>query len=149
MTERRKSPEGTTPYPWMNQMLATPFWSLFASSASAAEPMARCAARCQLEMSSLVGARAKAWAGILEKVAGCRTPMDLFQAQVAFWQDAGRDYTDASEHLVAAWQAAIPGPFGAGGLGGVEPRDYITFPESKADEAAEERRRPGDSRRAA
>ena len=72
--------------------------------------------------------------------------MDLFQAQVAFWQEAGRDYSQTSQRVVSAWSAVVASASQASSEV-VEPRDYITFPEPSGE--TEERRHPGESRRAA
>ncbi|MGE0768976.1 MAG: hypothetical protein AB7L90_21245 [Hyphomicrobiaceae bacterium] len=122
-------------------------WALLSQSAAAAEPVVRSAARAQLELSSLVGTRVKAWSAIPETLSRCRTPMDLMQAQMAFWQTAARDYSTASRHVMAAWASAVAGGSGEPLGDKVAPRDFITFPETA--DATEERRHPGASRRAA
>ena len=148
MTERnRPFAQETSPFPWMNAMQGPNFWTTFGNAARTAEPIARSAARAQFEMSSLVGARAKAWSDVPSTLARCRTPMDLFQAQVAFWQEAGRDYTEASQRVISAWGGVLAGTTDAAKSDEAEPRDYITFPEPSAE--TEERRHPGESRRAA
>jgi len=150
MTERhRSSAEAAGPFAWMSAMPTPPFWTAFGACAKAAEPVARSAARAQLEMSSLVGTRAKAWAAIPQTLAHCRTPVDLLQAQMAFWQEAGRNYADASQHVLAAWGNAATGGFGTAPAERVERRDFITFPEPKPEPVADDRRHPGDQRRAA
>jgi len=134
-------------FPWVGLMQNPGGWALVRQSAAAAEPVMRSTARAQLELSSLVGTRLKAWAGIPETLSRCRTPLDLMQAQMAFWQTAARDYSTASRQVMTAWTSALPGAFAeADGEQGV-PRDFITFPEGA--EESEERRRPGTSRRAA
>jgi len=134
-------------FPWMNTLQGPNFWMTFGNTARAAEPVARSAARAQLELSSLVGTRVKAWSEIPSTLARCRTPFDLIQAQVAFWQSAGRDYTDASQRVMSAWSGLIATTTGEASPDKVEPRDYITFPEPSYE--AEDRRNPGQSRRAA
>jgi hypothetical protein len=152
MTERnRPSAQDVPPFtssvfPWMDALQGQNFWTTFGTVARAAEPAARSAARAQLEMSSLVGTRVKAWAGIPETLSRCRTPMDLMLAQAAFWQEAGRNYAEASQHMMMAWNGMLGGSRSEAGADHVEPRDYITFPESSE---TEERRHPGASRRAA
>jgi hypothetical protein len=135
--------------PWATLWQAPQLWAAFGNCARAIEPLARCTACAQLEFTSLVGNRARAWTAIPETMSRCRTPMDLFQAQFAFWQEFGRNYTEATQRMMAAWRGALPGAFGEAGAEGVAPRDYITFPEPKPDAAGEERRRPGEARRAA
>lgn len=152
MTERNRPsaqdvpPFTSSAFPWMDAMQGQNFWTAFSTIARAGEPVARSAARAQFEMSSLVGTRVKAWAGIPETLSRCRTPMDLMLAQAAFWQEAGRDYAEASRHVMTAWSGVLGGYRGGVDADQVEPRDYITFPESGE---TEERRHPGASRRAA
>ena len=136
-------------FPWMAIWQGPQFWSAYGSCARATEPVVRSAACAQLEVSSLVGHRMKAWAGIPSTLARCRTPVDLFQAQVAFWQEAGRNYMEASQHVMEAWRGVLPAGFAEAVGEAMQARDYITFPEPRADAAAEERRRPGETRRAA
>lgn len=134
-------------FPWMNAWQGPQFWSAFGNCARAGEPVARGAACAQLEMTSLVGNRLRAWSQIPETLSRCRTPVDLLQAQVAFWQEAGRNYTEASQHMMSAWRGMMPA-LGEAKADRVEPRDYITFPEPKPDAAPDERRRPGERRAA-
>ena len=136
-------------FPWMSVWQGPQFWSAFGNCARTTEPVARSAACTQLEMTSLVGNRLRAWTAIPETLSRCRTPMDLLQAQMAFWQEAGRNYAEASQHVVAAWRGVLAGGLAQVAGDRVEPRDYITFPEPKPDAAPDERRRPGESRRAA
>jgi len=149
MTERQPPSTPMLPFfPWIGFVNSPNNWALMRQSAVAAEPVMRNAARAQLEMSSLVGTRLRAWAAIPETVARCRTPMDLMQAQVAFWQSAARDYSAVTQHVVGAFTSGLPGPMRAADGETGEPRDFLTFPEATVDET-EERRRPGTSRRAA
>lgn len=148
MTEwKRPGAPEASPFPWMNTLQGPNFWMTFGSTARAAEPVARSSARAQLELSSLVGTRVKAWSEIPSTLSRCRTPFDLLQAQVAFWQEAGRDYTEATQRVMSAWSGLVAGAKDASSADAVEPRDYITFPEPSQE--AEERRNPGQSRRAA
>ena len=148
MTAQQHPPTPEFPFfPWAGLIQNPSTWALVSQSAVAVEPVMRSAARAQLEFSSLVGTRLKAWSSIPETLARCRTPVDLMQAQMAFWQAAGRDYTTASQHIMAAWASVVPGVFTGADGDQVAPRDFITFPE--ASDENEERRRPGTSRRAA
>ncbi|MEZ5815844.1 MAG: hypothetical protein R3D44_02025 [Hyphomicrobiaceae bacterium] len=150
MTERhRTSREDKPVFPWAAFMQAPGVWGAVGQTAQTAEPLMRGAARAQLEFSSLVGARMRAWAGIPEALSRCRTPIDLVQAQAAFWQTAARDYGSASRHVMAAWGSMLPGGFRDASSAEVEPRDFITFPEASDSADEPERRRPGASRRAA
>ncbi|MGE0700936.1 MAG: hypothetical protein AB7O57_17700 [Hyphomicrobiaceae bacterium] len=151
MSEQNRDRAESAPFSWTSPLQAPPFWMAFGSCAKATEPVARNAARIQLEMSSLAGTRMKAWSGIPETLMRCRTPFDLMQAQAAFWQAAGRDYMTAGERVARAWRDARPvaGFAAARPDEKVEPRDYITFREPRPDTAGEDRRHPGETRKAA
>lgn len=145
MTETRRTPAAPSsdlgwPMPWM----------AFGAASSALEPVARNTARFNLELSSLVGQRAQAYSRIPETLAQCRTPAEVLQAQMAFWQEAGRQYAATAEHLAQMWRSVSPMPFGATAADAPgEARDFITFPEAKSDTQTDERRQPGGGRRAA
>ena len=140
-TQRSSAPGAAPAAPFAE----TP-WLTFGAVAGAVAPIARQAARTNLELSSLAAARAKAYMAIPETLSRCRTPFDVLQAQFAFWQDAGRQYAETTERLTSAWRnAATPD----GQYERVEPRDFIGFPEPKPDMATEASRRPGEGRRAA
>lgn len=151
MTEtRRASAFGSIPVgPFSDLQWPAP-WMAFGATAGAIEPLMRNAARINLELSSLAGQRAQAYSRIPEALSRCRTPFDLMQAQMAFWQEAGRQYAATGEQIGRAWQSILPMKFGAAGADEAsDARDFITFPEEKEDAASEQRRRPGDGRRAA
>lgn len=145
--QQHPSTPGLPPFPWVGLMQSPGGWALVRQSAAAAEPAMRSAARAQLELSSLVGTRLKAWAAIPETLSRCRTPLDLMQAQMAFWQTAARDYTTTSQQVMTAWASGLPGAFAEANGEQAVPRDFITFPE--ATDESEERRRPGTSSRRA
>ena len=150
MTERKRpnAPEAF-PFPWMSTLQGPSIWTTVGNTARAAEPLARSAARAQLELSSLVGTRVKAWSEIPSTLAQCRTPFDLLQAQVAFWQEAGRDYTETTQRVMSAWSGLVTSATDAASADAVGPRDYITFPDPEPSHEAEDRRHRGQSRRAA
>lgn len=69
---------------------------------------------------------------------------------MAFWQEAGRHYAEAAERVASVWQAALSVPSAAAVFGGdAEQRDFITFPEGKADITGNDRNQSGSKRRAA
>lgn len=150
MTERKRvadHPGGAfqeqLPFP------AAGYWTSFGSLAQAAEPMTRAVACSSLEMSSLAGKRMSAYAAIPETLRRCQSPVDLVREQFMFWAVARDHYAEAAEQILGAWRGAMT--LGAPGGPGesAERRDYITFPEAKADAAPEDRRSAGGSRRAA
>jgi hypothetical protein len=124
-------------------------WSAFGVYAVAMEPVIRNAARANLELSSLVGQRCCAYMALPHVLSDCRTPMDLMLAQAAFWQQAGRQYAEAGQRVMEAWRHAMPMPVSVDAESASDRRDFMTFPESHGDEAGEDRRHPGGTRRAA
>ncbi|MDX2155882.1 MAG: phasin family protein [Hyphomicrobiaceae bacterium] len=143
-----ESKRGQSPGPGA-EMPVPAVWTMLGNCVGFVEPLARNAARVNLEVSSLAGQRAMAYVAIPQTLTSCRTPMDVVQAQMAFWQEAGRQYATAGQRIMDAWRQALPANLAKGFPVPGELRDYITFPEPKSDEAAEDRRRPGDTRRAA
>jgi hypothetical protein len=97
------------------------------------EPTARNVGRINLELMGLVTRRAQAWLQIPTTASHCKTPQDLFAAQLKFWQTAAEDYADGARRLSATF-ASLAGPHlnPAWGKSVATPRDFITFPEPKA-----------------
>ncbi len=123
-------------------------WATADTVARVIEPSARAMACTNLEMTSLVGHRLRAYAGIPETLRQCRSPIDVVQAQIAFWQEAGDHYKSATEHILTAWSSILMQGHGA------EPasarhRDVLFVSEGSGAANELERRRPGDDRRAA
>jgi hypothetical protein len=96
-----------------------------AQSLAAAEPVVRSATRVNLACSTLVAQRMRAWRDIPATLAACRTPIDLMQAQIAFWQTAARHYTETSQTCASAWHSALPTGAGSGPAMGEYVRDYL------------------------
>lgn len=124
------------------------YWRSFGSSSQAAEPVLKSAARCNFELMSLAGRRARAYLELPATLSRCRSPQDLAGEQVRFWQTAAQHYAESSRSFMQAWNVMLTaGLKGAGDVDAVE-RDYITFAEPRVDEAAAQARKPA-SRRAA
>jgi hypothetical protein len=124
------------------------YWRSFGSSAQAAEPVLKSAARCNFELLSLTGRRARAYLELPATLSRCRSPQDLAAEQVRFWQTAAQQYAESGRGFMQAWNAMLTaGLKSSAGVDAVE-RDYITFAEPRQDEAAAQARKPG-SRRAA
>ena len=97
------------------------------------EPTMRNVGRINLELMGLMTRRAQAWLQIPTSASHCKTPQDLFAAQLKFWQTATHDYLEGARRLSATAAAlARPGISAAWGDGPATSRDYITFPEPKA-----------------
>jgi hypothetical protein len=91
------------------------------------EPALKGAGRLNLEVIGLMTRRSQAWLEIPSRLGRCKTPIDLFNEHVRFWQTAVADYSEGSRRLASAWGACTALPK----LNGALPRDYITFPEPK------------------
>ena len=117
------------------------------------EPWVKAVAGSGLELLSLMSQRAQAYLELPTSVGNCRSPQDLVDQQVRFWQTALRQYGESSQRAMNAWVTSMSL------LGGVltpftpaaQPeRDYITFPESEqATGAAEPQQKKPDERQAA
>lgn len=91
-----------------------------AMAAQATGPL-KAAARCQLEVMGLLNRRAQAYLQIPTRLAQCRTPHDVVNEQIAFWQTAMEHYSECSRKVAESWTTLVP----ADALK-VE-RDYISF----------------------
>ena len=100
------------------------------------EPALKGVGRWNLELLGFMARRAQAWLEIPSRLTQCKTPVDAFNAQGAFWQAAATDYADGSKRLAAAWTACATMPKLNGN---VQPRDYMTFPEPQEAPAAPKR----------
>jgi hypothetical protein len=99
------------------------------------EPALKGIGRWNLELVGFMARRSQAWLEMPAKLSRCRTPMDLVNEQLRFWQTAAADYADGQHRLTAALGAWGMMPK----LAGVQPRDYITFPEPEENSAAPKR----------
>ena len=91
------------------------------------EPAMKGVGRWNLELVALMTQRSQAWLGIPARLGQCKSPVDLVNEQMRFWQAAAADYAQASHRLAAAFGACATLP----GLSSAQQRDYITFPEPK------------------
>ena len=113
------------------------------------EPLYKSVAGSGLELLSLMSQRAQAYLELPTSVGNCRTPQDLVDEQVRFWQTALRQYGESSQRAMNAWATSMSllggvlTPFPPAGK---PERDYITFPEpEKAASAAEpQEKKPGE-----
>lgn len=100
------------------------------------EPALKGVGRWNLELIGLMARRSQAWLEIPASLGRCKSPVDLYNEQMRFWQTAAADYADGSRRLAAAWgacAAVMPK------LNGAQPHDYITFAEPEATAAAPKR----------
>jgi len=99
------------------------------------EPALKSTGRWNLEVAGLAAKRTQAWLEMPSRLVGCKTPAVIFGEQVRFWQTAASDYAEGWHRLLAVWGASSPLPK----LNGLQPRDYITFPEPQETPAAAKR----------
>ncbi len=91
-------------------------------------------ARAQLEMMGLVSRRAQAYLEIPTRMSRCRSPQELVNEQMRFWQTAFQQYSESSYKIAEAyrqgWTAAATTAASAQPFQQAAPkkRDYITFP---------------------
>jgi hypothetical protein len=121
--------EGRSSYP--NAFM--PFSGLggFEVLTQAYEPVFKGFARWQLELLTLSSRRAQAYLELPSRLAQCRTPQDLANEQMQFWQAAYHQYTESAQRaLVALSQlgGAVPG---ASPAERPRERDYMTVSEPK------------------
>jgi hypothetical protein len=96
------------------------------------EPSLKGAARWNLELLGLMTRRSQAWMELPARVGRCKTPVDVYNEQMRFWQTAAADYTDGWRRLAAAWGACALLPK----LNGALPRDYMAVAEPESGAAA-------------
>jgi hypothetical protein len=122
----------------------------FDALAKGCEPALLGIGRWNLEVLGLTMRRSRAWMDIPLQLGQCRTPIDVFNAQMKFWQSATQDYAESSRKLTTALGAfaVMPDFNGAWrGEAAAPARDYISVPERVERDAAATRK-PGDRRAA-
>jgi hypothetical protein len=85
-------------------------------------PALKAIGRFNLEMLALMSRRWQAWLGAPRQFGGCRSPWDVVQEQLRFWQAAVGDYAQSAQRLSATF-TAMPEHRGTA------QRDYITVQE--------------------
>lgn len=106
-------------------------------AAKAYEPVLKNVARWQLELMGLGTRRARAWLELPVQVVRCKSPQELAQLNLEYWQTAGQQYAESAQRLaVLGGQIAMPRLNGEWAKAAAPGRDYITFAEPKP--AAEE-----------
>ena len=60
----------------------------------------------------LVNRRTKAWLEIPASLSRCKTPLDVFNEQLKFWQQMGQDYAEGTRQVATALTSlpSVPGP---------------------------------------
>ena len=112
------------------------------------EPWYKAMAGSSLEVLSLLSQRAQAYMELPTNVGNCRTPQDLVDEQIRFWQTAFRQYAESAQRGMSAWTASmslIGGALTPWAPPAKPERDFITFPEPQQPaSAAEPQKKPGE-----
>lgn len=96
------------------------------------DPFLKGAAHTQLEVLGFFNRRAQAYMHIPARVAQCRTPQDLMNAQAQFWRSAYADYAESLGRVTSALATCAPPSLAAFVSEEVRnAHDYIAFPETK------------------
>jgi hypothetical protein len=96
------------------------------------DPFMKGLARTQLEVLGFANRRAQAYMQIPARAAQCRTPQDVFSAQMQFWQTAMSDYQESVGRVTNALAScALPNLAAITDEAIANAHDYISFPEVK------------------
>jgi hypothetical protein len=76
--------------------------------AKGVEPAFKAVARTNLELMTLASKRAQAMVSLPTRMAACRTPHDVFNEQVRFWQGAFAQYAESTRNIASAWSMFNP-----------------------------------------
>jgi hypothetical protein len=112
--------------------------------AKSSEPLVKGVGRANLEVLGLFTRRTRAWLELPSRLSQCKSPQDLAQEQLRFWQNATLDYTEGAQRLATAFSALAPaGLNGAWNVKAAPSRDYISVQETRqvAGEAPRRERR--------
>jgi len=117
-----------------------PFGSLYQAYANAWDTVARgyepplvAISRYNLELTAFALRRARAWLELPTRLSQCRGGADLVAENVRFWQQAGGDYAEGTQRLMAAlMSAAVTVPGARDDRDGHDARDYIAVAERSA-----------------
>lgn len=98
----------------------------------------RIMARSQLEMMGLMSRRAQAYMEIPSRLSRCRSPQDLVNEQMRFWQTAFQQYQESSQKVMQAWSQMAAAPMQTAPFASQprRERDYISFPNTKGTNGA-------------
>lgn len=95
------------------------------------EPAMKGLGRFNLELAGLMTSRARAWLEIPARLSQCKTPQDLINEQLRFWQTAASQYAVGSHRLFATLGVSgVPNLLNGDGRQGPH-RDLISFPETQ------------------
>jgi hypothetical protein len=111
------------------------------------EPLYKAIARSNLEFMSLATRRAQAYLDLQSRASRWRSPWDLGNEQMLFWQTMVQDYFESSQRVATTWSTVFPSPQAS--WGPAKPiRDFITLPEPREPKSTVLQRKPGERRAA-
>ena len=93
------------------------------------DPFYKGAIRCQLEAMTFWSRRAQAYMEIPARLSQCRTPQDVFNEQMRFWQTAFQQYNESAGRMANAYRQMATPPNFASTQPAQRKRDYMSFPE--------------------
>lgn len=103
----------------------------FVMAGRAFEPWFKAAARGSLEAFAHATRRAQAYVELPARLGQCRSPQDLLEEQMRFWQTMTQQYAECSQKILQIW-ADVAKNGSKGSQAGKPQRDYMTV--SEADE---------------
>lgn len=101
----------------------TPVAHPAALSEGASAPL-KAAVRCQLEVMGYLNRRTQALLQAPTRFSSCRSPQDVLNEQMAFWQTAAEQYAETSRRIADAWAGVSSG---TSAEKSTAVRDYIDF----------------------
>lgn len=116
---------GLGPY----QNLMQSYFGGLDNAAQGYEPVMKGLARVQLEMMSFASRRAQAYLEIPSRLATCRTPQDLMNEQMRFWQTAFQQYSENNRRIITAMTSMAQPMAAADTRSKPRSRDYLSVPE--------------------
>lgn len=89
----------------------------------------------QIEMSALINRRLQACAELPHQLATCRTPQDMVNLNMAFFQTALKDYAQAVTMMAEAWEKALQQQDGfSPPMSEARAHDYLSLPSDQPDD---------------
>lgn len=99
------------------------------NAAQGYEPVMKGMARMQLEMISFASRRAQAYLEIPSRLATVRTPQDLLNEQMRFWQTAATQYSDGTRRIMTAMTSMAQPQAFVDSKSKAAKRDYLSVPD--------------------
>lgn len=100
-------------------------WSDLARQQTPPSSLMKAVVRTNLEMSNIAVGRFRAHVELQSSLLRCRTPQDAMAMTLAFAQNTGRDYIEASKRIADAWRSSLPAASQFGSERPAAARDYM------------------------